>query len=157
MQKFFFPFFSLCLLVFFTTCTPKIKPDLTTPRPDETLEHDKQMDQAVQNIILLIGDGMGLAQISTRYYYGGTPVFNRFHHIGLHENSPVGAKITDSAAGATAFSTGYKTYNGAIGLDGDTISRTTIAEIAHQNQKLNVLIATSSITKIVMIEKDAIS
>jgi alkaline phosphatase len=99
------------------------------------------------NIILLIGDGMGLTQISTLYYYGeDSSHFSRFRHIGLHQTIPARARITDSAAGATAFSTGYKSYNGAIGVDADTISRETILEIAARQGKHTGLIATSSIT-----------
>ena len=100
-----------------------------------------------QNIILLIGDGMGLTQMSTAYYYGeDTPSFSRFKYIGLHQNAPIGKKITDSASGATAFSTGYKSFNSAIGVDKDSISRETILEWAEKNQKSTGLIATSSIT-----------
>jgi len=146
MQKTIFPSLLFCLALFVATCTPKIVPD-PAPRPYENTSKNKVSGAPAQNIILLIGDGMGLAQVSTRYYYDDqTPVFDRFRHIGLHENSPVGAKITDSAAGATAFSTGYKSYNGAIGLDGDTIAQTTIAEIAHRKGKTTGMIATSSIT-----------
>ncbi|MEO0787052.1 MAG: alkaline phosphatase [Bacteroidota bacterium] len=99
------------------------------------------------NIILLIGDGMGLTQLSTAYYYGaGTPNFSRFRHIGLHQNQPVGAKITDSAAGATAFSAGIKSYNGAIGVDQDTIPQQTILEWAALAGKRTGVVATSTIT-----------
>lgn len=102
---------------------------------------------SAKNIILLIGDGMGLTQVSTAYYYGeDTPNFSRFKHIGLHQNEPIGKKITDSASGATAFSTGYKSYNAAIGVDGDTIPRETILEWAAENGKSTGVIATSSIT-----------
>jgi len=104
----------------------------------------------VDNIILLIGDGMGLAQISTAFYLSGDstyqPHFARFNQIGFHLNAPVGAKITDSAAGATAFSTGYKSYNAAIGVDADTISRPPILEMAAEKGMKTGVIATSSIT-----------
>jgi alkaline phosphatase len=100
-----------------------------------------------KNIILLIGDGMGLAQISSVYYYGDRkPNFSRFQSIGLHQNEPVGARITDSASGATAFSIGKKTYNGAIGVDRDTIPRETILEWAAKKGKSTGVVATSSIT-----------
>jgi len=100
-----------------------------------------------KNIILLIGDGMGLAQLSAAYYYNDQPSnFSRFKYIGLHQNEPVGMKITDSAAGATAFSTGYKSYNAAIGVDKDTIPRETILEWAAKQSKRTGVIATSSIT-----------
>jgi alkaline phosphatase len=100
-----------------------------------------------KNVILLIGDGMGLAQLSTAYIYGeDTPNFSRFQYIGLHNPIPTDKKITDSAAGATAFSTGYKSYNAAIGVDQDTMARETILEWAAKNDKSTGVIATSSIT-----------
>ncbi|MFT5800937.1 MAG: alkaline phosphatase, partial [Nonlabens sp.] len=100
-----------------------------------------------KNIILLIGDGMGLSQLSSAYYYSNkTPNFSRFKHIGLHQPMPIGAKITDSAAGATAFATGYKSYNGAIGVDKDSIPRETILEWTAKNGKSTGVIATSTIT-----------
>ena len=106
-----------------------------------------QEQTPTKNIILLIGDGMGLTQVSTAYYFGKeTPNFSRIKYIGLHQNRPVGKEITDSASGATAFSTGYKSYNAAIGVDGDTISRETILEWATKKEKSTGLIATSSIT-----------
>jgi alkaline phosphatase len=70
------------------------------------------------NIILLIGDGMGLSEVSTGFYFGDQPsVFNRFFEIGLQQTSSATHKITDSAASGTALATGKKTYNGAIGVD----------------------------------------
>ncbi len=100
-----------------------------------------------KNVILLIGDGMGLTQMSTAYYYQDeTPSFSRFLHIGLHQNQPTDAQITDSAAGATAFSTGYKSYNSAIGVDRDTIPRETILELAARRGQATGVIATSSVT-----------
>lgn len=103
-------------------------------------------EEGVKNVILLIGDGMGLAQMSSAYYFGeGTPNFSRFKSIGLHQNTPVGKVITDSAAGATAFSTGKKSYNGAIGVDKDTMPLPTILEMASKAQKSTGVIATSSL------------
>jgi len=53
--------------------------------------------------------------------------------------------VTDSAAGATAFSTGVKTYNGAIGVTPDTIPVTTILEMAEAAGLPTGLVATCSI------------
>ena len=104
-------------------------------------------EKKAQNIILLIGDGMGLAQASTAFYFQKEePNFVRFPVIGLHRNPPTDALITDSAAGATAFSTGYKSYNAAIGVDSNATPRETILEIAARQGKSTGLIATSSIT-----------
>jgi alkaline phosphatase len=99
-----------------------------------------------KNIILLIGDGMGLTQVSTAFYYQDKPSnFARFKEIGLHQNMPTSHKVTDSAAGATAFSAGIKTYNGAIGVDSDTVAVPTILEILANAGKSTGLVATSSI------------
>lgn len=100
-----------------------------------------------KNIILLIGDGMGLTQVSTSFYFNKNKSnFLRFKEIGLHQNTPVGAKITDSASGATAFAAGVKTYNGAIGVDQDTQAVETILEILTQKGLSSGVISTSSIT-----------
>jgi len=98
------------------------------------------------NIILLIGDGMGLTQISSAFYFKNSlPHYARFNSIGLMRTSST-ERITDSAAGATAFSAGTKSYNGAIGVDADTTSVSTIVEILSDEQWKTGLIATSSIT-----------
>lgn len=100
-----------------------------------------------KNVILLIGDGMGLAQMSTPFYYSDSTVnFQRFTTIGLHQNKPTSHKITDSAAGATAFSTGEKTYNGAIGVSKDSMPQKTILEMAADSGLKTGVISTSSIT-----------
>lgn len=99
-----------------------------------------------KNVILLIGDGMGLTQVSTRFFYGeGEPNFQRFPYIGLIKTSSARQKITDSAAGATAFSAGKKSYNGAIGVDDDTVSVPTIVELVEDRLSTG-LVATSTIT-----------
>ncbi len=144
MSKVISPLFVLLLVVVNWSCSPKIINDTSISPTPSNVERGP-----IKNIILLIGDGMGLAQVSTRFYFNGkkeTSNFKRFQYIGLHENRPVGAKITDSAAGATAFSTGYKTYNGAIGVNADSTAITTIAEIASKKGKATGMIATSSIT-----------
>lgn len=99
------------------------------------------------NIILLIGDGMGLSQISSSYYSKETePNFSRFESIGFIKTSSGSHLITDSASGATAFSAGIKTYNGAIGVNMDAVSVKNIVEYLSEKEYATGLIATSSIT-----------
>lgn len=104
-------------------------------------------DPKVKNVILLIGDGMGLSQVSTAFYYNNNvaPNFARFKHIGLINTSSAKEKITDSAAGATAFATGTRSYNGAISVDTNRKPLTTIVEIAEKKEVKTGLVATSSI------------
>ena len=113
---------------------------------DNTVSHVPQESIKPKNIILLIGDGMGLSQVSAAIYYkNAKPNFERFNTIGLSKTSSSNELITDSAAGATVFSTGVKTYNGAIGVDKDTIPVPTIVEHLVKRGYGTGLVATSSI------------
>ena len=100
-----------------------------------------------KNIILLIGDGMGLSQVSASQFYNDKPSnFERFPIIGLSKTSSSSDLITDSAAGATAFASGIKTYNGAIGVTSDTLAIGTIIEQVSIKGISSGLVSTSSIT-----------
>lgn len=76
------------------------------------------MDKPVKNIILFIGDGTGLAQLYAGYTANKAAlnVFN-MHYTGLSKTSSYDNYITDSAPGSTAFSSGQKTNNRAVGVD----------------------------------------
>lgn len=71
-----------------------------------------------KNIILLIGDGMALAQVSASIYWKGKgrSIFEQFRTVGFHKSYSSDYLVTDSAAGATAFACGHKTTNGAVGV-----------------------------------------
>ncbi len=100
-----------------------------------------------ENIIIFIGDGMGLSQLSIPYYYAKEePVFSYFKHIGLVKTSSATDKVTDSAGAATAMFTGRKTYNSAIGVDTDTIPLRNLAENFSTQDYLTGIISTSAIT-----------
>lgn len=76
------------------------------------------IDKPVKNIILLIGDGTGLAQLYTGYT-ANKAALNIFtmRSIGLSKTSSYDSYITDSAPGSTAFSSGEKTNNRYVGVD----------------------------------------
>ncbi|KUJ61228.1 alkaline phosphatase [Flavobacteriaceae bacterium CRH] len=71
-----------------------------------------------KNVILLIGDGMGLTQIYAGYTAnkGQLSLFN-IPTQGLSITKAFDSYITDSAAGATAMATGHKTNNRFISVD----------------------------------------
>ncbi len=101
----------------------------------------------VRNIILMIGDGMGVSQITAAMYSNGNKLqLERFPVIGLHKSYASDNLVTDSAAGATAFSAGVKTYNGAIGVGPDTQAVRTILEAAEANNMATGLVSTCSVT-----------
>jgi alkaline phosphatase len=100
-----------------------------------------------QKIILLIGDGMGVSQISSLYAFEDEEIsFDRFHHIGFIKTSSYNSRITDSAAGATAFTTGIKTFNRAVGVGPDSLPVKNLNEILAEYKWKTGLVATSSIT-----------
>ncbi|MCW9036802.1 alkaline phosphatase [Altibacter sp.] len=100
-----------------------------------------------KNIILLIGDGMGLSQVSAGFFYSDRPSnFEQFPVVGLLKTSASSDLITDSAASGTAYASGIKTYNGAIGMTQDTLAAKTIVELVSERDMSTGLIATSSIT-----------
>jgi alkaline phosphatase len=76
------------------------------------------IDKPVKNVILLIGDGTGLAQLYTGYTAnkGGLNIFG-MRNIGLSKTSSFDSYVTDSAPGSTAFSSGEKTNNRYVGVD----------------------------------------
>lgn len=99
-----------------------------------------------RNIIFLIGDGMGLGQISATLYANNNRLaLEQFTHIGFQKTYSVNDLITDSAAGATAFACGVKTYNGAIGLTADSASCETILEELRDKGYATGLVATATI------------
>ncbi|MFI8377440.1 alkaline phosphatase [Leeuwenhoekiella sp. NPDC079379] len=106
-----------------------------------------QLDDTPLSVILMIGDGMGIPQVSSAFYFGAEASnFERFEDIGLHRSYSVSHLITDSAAGATAFSTGEKTYKRAIGVSKDTIPQETILEHLKDKGYQTGLISLTSIT-----------
>ncbi|MEI5739438.1 alkaline phosphatase, partial [Staphylococcus aureus] len=83
-----------------------------------------------KNVIFLVGDGMGPSFNTAYRYYKNDPKQN----------------ITDSAAGGTAFSSGHKTYNGAIGVDSNKQKVKTVLERAKEKGKSTGLVSTAELT-----------
>lgn len=100
-----------------------------------------------KNVIFLIGDGMGLPQITGAMYMNNNQtVFERFKDIGFHKSHSSDNLVTDSAAGATAFASGVKSYNGAIGVNAQKESVPTLLEMAEVKGMATGMVVTSSIT-----------
>ena len=100
-----------------------------------------------KNIILMIGDGMGVAQVFAGLTANHGHLFlENFKSVGFSRTQSSNRYVTDSAAGGTALSTGTKTYNGAIGVNPDTIAVMTILEQAEMKGLETGLVSTSAIT-----------
>jgi alkaline phosphatase len=99
------------------------------------------------NVILFIGDGMGLSQVYAAYTVNkGFLYIFRCPYTGFSITHSASHYITDSGAGATAISCGKKTFNNAIGVDADSIPCKTILEYAEEKGLSTGLISTSTIT-----------
>ncbi|MCW9705418.1 alkaline phosphatase [Fodinibius salsisoli] len=109
-------------------------------------EHEKSTNEK-PNIILMVGDGMGVAQVTAANYWNPQKSnYYNFKTVGLMETSSTSHKVTDSASGATAMSTGEKTYKRAIGVASDSTHLKTILEELHDQGYQTGLISLTSIT-----------
>ncbi|MEU7146067.1 alkaline phosphatase [Nocardia sp. NPDC046473] len=109
-----------------------------------------------KNVILLIGDGMGDSEITVArnvaegaggYFKGidALPLTGSYTHYSLDKNTGKPDYVTDSAASATAWATGTKTYNGAIGVDLEGAPQTNLLEIAKANGKATGNVTTAAL------------
>ena len=99
-----------------------------------------------KNIIIFIGDGMGVSQLSAAKYDRGNLNIERCKVAGLVTTAAADKLITDSAAGATAYATGHKTSNGAISMSTNGKELKTLFEFAEERGKSTGVVATSTIT-----------
>jgi alkaline phosphatase len=100
-----------------------------------------------KNIILFIGDGMGVAQVYADMTKADHETsFEKFTYSGFSKTYSADNYITDSGAGGTAIACGIKTKNGMIGVNPDSIPVSSIMEIAHKRGIATGVISTSSVT-----------
>lgn len=117
---------------------------------------DSLSNKTVKNVILLIGDGMGDSEItSARNYAMGAggffkgidalPLTGQYTHYSLDKKTQKPDYVTDSAASATAWSSGVKTYNGALGVDVFGKDHVTILELAKKAGKATGNVSTAEL------------
>ena len=118
------------------TTSPSVETDNVDWVPFK--EYSLDSDSKVKNIILMIGDGMGENIIKAAEIVKGDKLIMsglpNQTHVTTYSQSVISgeAEFTDSAAAATALSTGVKTYNQCIGVDKDGNSLETICEFAQK-------------------------
>ena len=91
----------------------------------------------VKNIIFMIGDGMGLEQLSTAWIVNNRHlnITDNFPYVGLQWTYSASKLVTDSAAAGTALATGSKTNNGMIAMSPDGQPLETLSEYAKSKGK----------------------
>ena len=101
----------------------------------------------IKNVILMIGDGMGLAQLSSGLLANkGVLNMGSFEHYGFLMTQPADDFTTDSAAGGTAMATGVKTNNRYIGMDDQGQPVESILVLAHNNNLKTGIVTTDNLT-----------
>ncbi|WP_010135475.1 alkaline phosphatase [Ochrovirga pacifica] len=111
-----------------------------------TFAYDNAQEK-VKNIILLIGDGNGLSQISSAALANkGELTLTQLKNIGLIKTQSADDFTTDSAAAGTALATGQKTNNRAIGTDVHGADLQNITELLHNKGFATGVITTDEIT-----------
>ena len=146
-MKLFLPVLALSLLTI--SCVNTV-----TANQEMTKENLAAQKSVPKNIIMVIGDGMGPAYTTAYRYFSDNPktkaveetIFDR-HLKGLASTypAPVSGVVTDSAAAATALSSGVKSYNGAIGVDVNKKPVQTVLEWAKLQGKKTGVVVTSQI------------
>lgn len=100
-----------------------------------------------KNVIFLIGDGMGVAQIySGMVANHGDLNLSNFKNIGFQKTYSASDFVTDSGAAGTALASGTKTYNGAIGVDMDRKPVENIREKCEHKGMATGVVSTSAVT-----------
>ena len=109
-----------------------------------------EKNQKPKNIILIIGDGTGLNQVTlSRIAIGGLDfklAIDQMPYTGFSLTHSYNNAYTDSAAAATTWATGKKTNNKFLSVDVNKKELKTLPEILYEKGFLSGLVSTSSIT-----------
>ena len=114
------------------------------------------INTTAKNVILLIGDGMGDSEITAArnqamgaggFFPGldALPLTGQYTHYSLDKKTHKPNYVTDSAASATAWATGTKSYNGAIGVDVNGKDQVTLLELAKAAGKATGNVSTAEL------------
>ncbi|XP_055594225.1 alkaline phosphatase 4-like [Uranotaenia lowii] len=98
-------------------------------------ENSKTGAGVARNVIIFVGDGMGVASLSTGRIYKGqlannsgeeeVLAFDSFPYTGFSKTYNTDRQVPDSAGTATAMFTGVKTNYGSIGVDSSSVETNT--------------------------------
>ncbi|MDR2046664.1 MAG: alkaline phosphatase [Clostridiales bacterium] len=103
------------------------------------------IDENAQNVILLIGDGMGRRHVELGYFFGYDAVKSMDYH-GTVATRSVNFEPTDSAAAATAIASGTKVLNQSLNYDIFGRALTNIGELSKNAGKKYGVAVTKNVT-----------
>ena len=99
-----------------------------------------------KNVVFLIADGFGPASETLARAAYGRPLALDAIRTGAVSTDATDSRVTDSAASATAYACGIKTYNGGIAVAPDGAPCRTVLEAARDAGLATGLVATSRVT-----------
>jgi len=103
-----------------------------------------------RNIIVLIGDGMGMGQmeVARLFEHGkeGRLFMQGLPHVALSQTYSADNTVTDSAAAGTAIAAGSKTNNTMIGITPDGTDLSTILDASKAAGKKIGVVSTNTVT-----------
>jgi alkaline phosphatase len=110
-------------------------------------KNENQAPKGPKNVIVMIGDGMGPAQVYALLLTSQEKTaFERFPYSGFSITKSASHEITDSAAGGSAIANGTKTTNGIVGMDPDSIPVPSMLEMFAEQGKKTGVVVTCSVT-----------
>lgn len=134
-----------CIKYFKTMPRRWVKNTLFSKVYKPTFKSDNK-NKKVKNVILMIGDGYGLAHISSaNLTNGGQLTLTQLKNIGLMKTQSADDFTTDSAASGTAIATGHQTYNRAIGVDKNGKTVKNIVEVLNKYNYVSGCVTTDEI------------
>ena len=89
-----------------------------------------------KNIIVIISDGMGVTHVKASEVWSGDLIMTKLPNVGISMTKTREDIITDSAAGGTALSTGYKTTRLFASMDAEGNDLKSVSELAREKGKL---------------------
>ena len=113
-----------------TNVTPELKQALATAIATPDYFKDPK------NIIVIISDGMGITHVRASEQWSGELIMTQLPNIGASMTLTREGIYTDSAAGGTALSTGYKTTKLFASIDAEGNDLKSVSELAREQGKL---------------------
>lgn len=109
--------------------------------------HQAPVDEKPINIIFMIGDGMGYAQVQAATLTSDEPLkMLKAQYTGSITTHSSDNLVTDSGAGGTALATGKKTNNGMIGMTPDSLPVPSMLEIFAEQGKSTGIVVSCGVT-----------
>ncbi len=115
-------------------------PSFQIPNPDQT---------PPRNVILFIGDGLGINSLSAAAYASGELAMTRLPARGFVSTHGLDTLVNDSAAGATAYATGQRTRRKTVGMvveDGMLVPGESVLEKAERLGYATGIVSTTQLT-----------